>query len=80
MREDENQLTTQVILLEELKLKSKKAPRQVETLLVVPKGPRLKSSEVMLYDYGKKRRERSVSTDRRRREERERENEPLLQM
>lgn len=43
-------LTTQVILLVELKLKSKKAPKQVETLLVVPKGPRLKSSEVMLYD------------------------------
>jgi hypothetical protein len=46
--ESDVRLTTQVMRLVELKLKSKKAPKQVETLLVVPKGPRLKSSEVML--------------------------------
>ena len=39
------------MILDELgRLRSKKAPRQVEMLFVVPKGPRLKSSAVMLYD------------------------------
>lgn len=43
-------LTTQLIRLVELRLRSKSAPRQVDTLLVTPKGPKLKSSEDTFQD------------------------------
>lgn len=45
-----SQRTTQVIREVLGRLRSKNAPKHVEILFVVPKGPRLKSSAVMLYD------------------------------
>lgn len=41
--------TTQLILEVDERVRSKNAPRQVEMLFVRPNGPRLKSSDVMLY-------------------------------
>ena len=42
--------TTHVILEVVEKFKLKKAPKQVETLFVLPNGPKLKSSDEILYD------------------------------